>query len=120
MNKTIKLKLSSSPFTNCFFPPPIPQSLIPEYQYLDFFKSQQIFSGASEFSFVFKSLLKRLKNTVLSKIVKIVFGEKNAIFDRKLRFLGFFLNFPVEAEKLIFKTKLIVFAPNQFAKFHTD
>ena len=28
-----------------------------EYQYLRFFKSQQIFSGALEFSFVFKSLL---------------------------------------------------------------
>ena len=28
-----------------------------EYQYLGFFKSQQIFSGALEFSFVFKSLL---------------------------------------------------------------
>ena len=28
-----------------------------EYQYLRFFKSQQIYSGALEFSFVFKSLL---------------------------------------------------------------
>ena len=28
-----------------------------EYQHLGFFKSQQIFSGALEFSFVFKSLL---------------------------------------------------------------
>ena len=41
-----------------------------EYQYLGFFKSQQIFSGALEFSFVFKFLLKRLKKTVLSKKVK--------------------------------------------------
>ena len=48
-----------------------------DYQYLGFFKSQQIFSGALEFSFVFESLLKRLKNTVLSQKVKIDFlGEK--------------------------------------------
>ena len=92
-----------------------------EYQYLRFFKSQQIFSGASEFSSVFKSLLLRLKITVLSKKVKIDFwGEKNAIFHQKLRFLRFFSNFPVDAEKLMFQTKTVVFAPNQFAKFHTD
>ena len=42
-----------------------------EYQYLGFFKSKQIFSGALEFSFVFKSLLKSLKNTVFSQKVKI-------------------------------------------------
>ena len=48
-----------------------------EYQYFRFLKSQQIFSGALEFSFDFKSLLWRLKNTVLSKKVKIdFFGEK--------------------------------------------
>ena len=48
-----------------------------EYQYLGLFKSRQIFSGALEFSFVFKSLLLRLKNTVSSKKVKNDFlGEK--------------------------------------------
>ena len=52
-----------------------------EYQYLGFFKSQQIFSGALEFSFVFKSSLWRLKNTVLSQKVKIDF------FGRKMPFL---------------------------------
>ena len=54
-----------------------------EYQYLGFFKSQQIFSGAVEISFVFKSLLWRLQNTVLSKKVKSDFWEKNAIFNKK-------------------------------------
>ena len=29
-------------------------------------------------------------------------------------------NIPVEAEKLIFQTKCVVFSPKQFAKFHTD
>ena len=43
----------------------------------DFFKSQRNFSGALEISLVFKSVLWRLKNTVLSKKVKIDFlGEK--------------------------------------------
>ena len=45
---------------------------------LDFLKSEQIFSGALEFSFVFKALPYMLKNTVLSKTVKIDFWEKNA------------------------------------------
>ena len=62
-----------------------------EYQYLGFFKSQHIFSGVVEFSFVSKFLLYRLKHTVLSKKVKIEFFlEKNAIFDQKLRFLIIF------------------------------
>ena len=91
-----------------------------EYQYLGFFKSQQIFSGASEFSFVFKYLLKRLKNTVLSKKVKIDFlGEKMPFLTKNYVFENF-SNFPVEAEKLILQTQWVIFAPNQFAKFHTD
>ena len=61
-----------------------------EYQYFGFLKIQQIFSGALEFSFVFKSLLKRLKIAVLSKKVKIDFLGENAIFDQKLHFLEFF------------------------------
>ena len=44
-----------------------------DYQYLGFFNSQQIFSGALEISFVFKSVLWRSKNTVLNKKVKIDF-----------------------------------------------
>ena len=51
-----------------------------EYQYLGFFKSQQIFSGALEISFVFKSVLWRLKNTVLSKKVKIDFLREKCHF----------------------------------------
>ena len=62
-----------------------------EYQYSGFFKSQQIFSGALEFSFVFKFLLKRLKNTVLSEKVKNdFFGRKMPFFDQKLRFMRIF------------------------------
>ena len=42
-----------------------------------FLKKEQIFSGALEFSFVFKSLPYMLKNNVLSKKMKIDFlGEK--------------------------------------------
>ena len=64
-----------------------------EYQYLGFFKSHQMFSWALELSFVFKSLLLRLKYTVLSQKVKIDFlGGKIAIFDQKLRFLRIFQN----------------------------
>ena len=82
---------------------------------------QQIFSGASEFSLVFKCLLQRLKNTVLSKKGKIDFlGEKKPFLTKNYVFFENFSNFPVEAEKLIFQTKNVVFAPNQFAKFHTD
>ena len=45
------------------------------------------FFGALEFRIVFKSLSYMLKNTVLSKKVKIDFlGEKNAIFDKKYVF----------------------------------
>ena len=44
-----------------------------EYQYLGFFKSQQMSLGALEFSFVFTSFFYRLTNTVLSKKVKIDF-----------------------------------------------
>ena len=39
------------------------------------------------------------------------FLTKNYVFEN-------FSNFPVEAEKLMFQTKWVVFAPNQFAKFH--
>ena len=66
-------------------------------QYLRFFKKEQIFSGAFEFSFVFKSLPYMLKNTVLSKKVKIDFLGENAIFDQKLRFLR---NFQISKLKL--------------------
>ena len=41
------------------------------------------------------------------------FLTKNTFFEN-------FSNFPVEAEKLVFQTKWVVFATNQFAKFHTD
>ena len=75
-----------------------------EYQYLGFLKSQQMFSGALEFSFVFKSLLLRRKMPFLTK---------NYVFEN-------FSKFPVEAEILIFQTKRVIFAPKQFAKFHTD
>ena len=69
-----------------------------EYQYLGFFKKEQIFSGALEFSFVFKSLPYMLKNTVLSKkVTELIFWEKNAIFDQKLRFLR---NFQISKLKL--------------------
>ena len=51
-----------------------------EYQYLGFFKSQPIFSGALEISFVFKFLLLRLKNTALSKKVKIDFWGEKCVF----------------------------------------
>ena len=91
-----------------------------EYQYLGFFKIQQIFSGALEFSFVFKSLLKRLKNTVLRQKVKNDFLGEKCHFLPKITFFENFSKFPVEAEKLIFQTKRIVFAPKQIAKFHTD
>ena len=58
-----------------------------EYKYLGFFKSQQLFSGALEFSFVFKSLLYRLKNTVLSKKVKNDFlGKKVPFLTKKYAF----------------------------------
>ena len=57
------------------------------YQYFGLFKSWQLISRALEFRFVFKSLLKRFKNTVLSKKkMKIeLFGEK-IDFVEKLRF----------------------------------
>ena len=41
------------------------------------------------------------------------FLTKNTFFEK-------FPNFQVEAEKLIFQTKWVVFAPKQFAKFNTD
>ena len=41
------------------------------------------------------------------------FLTKNYVFEK-------FSNFQVEAEKLTFQTKWVVFEPKQFAKFHTD
>ena len=50
-----------------------------------------------------------LKNTILSKKVKIDFlGEKCHFFTKMYVFLNF-SNFQVEAEKLIFQTKWVVF-----------
>ena len=91
-----------------------------EYQYLGFLKSQQRFSGALEFSFVFKFLLQRLKNTALGKKVKIDFLGEKCLFGPKITFFENCSIYPVEAEKLIFQTKWVVFAPKQFAKSHTD
>ena len=62
-----------------------------------------------------------LKTTVLSKKVKIdFFGRKISFLTKKNTFFENFSNFQVEAEKLISQTKWVVFAPKQFAKFHTD
>ena len=63
------------------------------YQYLGFFlKVSRFFSGALEFSFVFKSLPYMLKNTVLSKKVKNIFFlrkmpflTKNYVFERNFQ-----------------------------------
>ena len=61
-----------------------------------------------------------LQNTVLGKKVTIdLFGRKMP-FLTKITFSEKFSNFQVEAEKLIFQTKWVVFEPKQFAKFHTD
>ena len=52
-----------------------------------------IFSWASEFKFVFKSLLLSLYRIVLAKLeVQTIFWKKNVIFDRKLLILIFFRN----------------------------
>ena len=47
-------------------------------------------------------------------------GDYNAIFEQKICFFENFLNFSVEAEKLIFQTKWVILAPKQLAKFLTD
>ena len=41
------------------------------------------------------------------------FLTKNTFFEN-------FSNFQVDAEKLIFQTKRVVFAPKELAKFYTD
>ena len=61
-----------------------------------------------------------LKTIVLSKHVKIEFLGETSHFWPKITFFEKFSNFQVEAEKLIFQTKWVVFEPKQFAKFHTD
>ena len=63
----------------------------------------RFFSGALEFSFVFKSLPYILKNTVLTKKMKIDFWENNAIFDLKLRFLRIFQIYKLKLRNSSFK-----------------
>ena len=90
------------------------------YQYLGFFKKSADFFWGFRIQFCFQILT--------LDVEKYLFKPKieNYFFGREMSFLTkffFFLNcsnFPVEAEKLVFQTKWVVFAPKHFAKFHND
>ena len=69
----------------------------------DFLKVSRFFSGASDFSFGFKSLPYMLKNTVLSQRMKIDFWENNAMFDQKLRYLRIFQIYKLKLRNSSFK-----------------
>ena len=93
--------------------------LIPILSFIFFYKSKAFFMWF-RIQFYFQILTLEIEKYRFKQKSEDCFLGENGIFDQKLRFLLLFLNYSVEAEKLIFPTKWVVLAPKQLAKFFTD